>query len=151
MTKLDLYAPLDGTTVDLKTIPDEVFAKEMVGKGVSIAPTSSVLKAPCAGEVINIHSANHALSLRTEDGLDVLMHIGLDTVNLNGKGFHLKTAVGAKVKIGDELIAFDFSFLEKNAKSMLTEIVVSSSDKELEVTPVIGKKVNIIIDPNCKS
>ena len=146
MTKLDLYAPLDGTTVDLKTIPDEVFAKEMVGKGVSIAPTSSVLKAPCAGEVINIHSANHALSLRTEDGLDVLMHIGLDTVNLNGKGFHLKTAVGAKVKIGDELIAFDFSFLEKNAKSMLTEIVVSSSDKELEVTPVIGKKVTVGTD-----
>jgi len=146
MTKLDLYAPLDGTTIDLKTIPDEVFAKEMVGKGVSIAPTSSVLKAPCAGEVINIHSANHALSLRTEDGIDVLMHIGLDTVNLKGKGFHLKTFPGAKVKIGDELIAFDFSFLEKNAKSMLTEIVVSSSDKDLGVTPVIGKKVTVGTD-----
>ena len=145
-TTLDLYAPLDGTTVDLKTVPDEVFASETVGKGVSIAPSSSVLKAPCAGEVINIHSANHALSLRTEEGIDVLLHIGIDTVNLKGKGFHLKTAKGAKVKIGDELIAFDFSFLEKNAKSMLTEIVVSSSDKNLNVSPVIGKKVTVGTD-----
>jgi len=145
-TKIDLYAPLDGTTVDLKTIPDEVFASGAVGEGVSIAPTSCVLKAPCAGEVINIHSANHALSLRTADGINVLMHIGLDTVNLKGKGFHLKTAQGAKVQIGDPLIAFDFSFLEKNAKSMLTEIIVSSSDKDLQVSPVIGKKVTVGTD-----
>ena len=146
MTKLDIYAPLDGTTVDLKTIPDEVFAGGMVGEGVSIAPASAVLKAPCAGEVINIHRSNHALSLRTADGIDVLLHIGLDTVSLKGKGFHLKTSLGAKVKIGDPLIAFDFSFLEKNAKSMLTEVIVSAPDKALKVTPVIGKKVTVGTD-----
>ncbi len=140
---LVLYAPLTGTTVALEDVPDTVFAQKMVGDGISLQPTSDILKAPCAGKVTNIHPSHHALTLHTEDGIDVLMHIGLDTVEFKGKGFTLKTAEGKEVKIGDSLIEFDFAYLSQHAKSVLTEIIVTSSDKELTLKPEINKQVTV--------
>lgn len=140
---LVLYAPLSGTTVSLSDVPDEVFAQKLVGDGISLKPESDILKAPCAGKVTNIHPSHHALTLKSEEGIDVLMHIGLDTVEFKGKGFTLKTAEGKDVKIGDPLIEFDFAYLSKHAKSVLTEIIVTSPDKELTLKSEAGKQVTV--------
>ena len=138
---LTLYAPLSGKTVDLAKVPDEVFASKMAGDGLAILPSTNILKAPCDGEVINIHSSKHALSLRTKDSYDILIHIGLDTVKFKGQGFTVKVQNGGKVKKGDDLIEFDLDFLSRNAKSTLTEIIVTKSGQEVTVRPFIDKEV----------
>ena len=79
---LELYAPVSGKTQSIETVPDMVFAQKTIGDGISIAPSSFMLCAPCDGTIVNIHSSKHALTMRTEQGIDVLMHVGLDTVLL---------------------------------------------------------------------
>jgi len=86
-SRVALIAPLSGQLVPIEQVPDPVFAQKMVGDGVSIDPTSQTLLAPCDGEVIQLHPSNHAVTVKTADGLEVLMHIGLDTVTLRGEGF----------------------------------------------------------------
>lgn len=93
---VSLVAPISGVLVPIETVPDPVFAQKMVGEGISIDPLTDTLVAPCDGEVIHIHPAAHALTIRSADGLEVLTHIGLDTVHMKGEGF----TVG--VKVGDE-------------------------------------------------
>ena len=113
-----------GTSVlppsEIETIPDPVFAQKTIGDGISINPSSYILNAPCAGEISNIHSSRHALTIRTEQGIDILMHIGLDTVLLRGEGFDLKVKVGQTVKKGDPLIVFDPAVIKGHSKSLLT-------------------------------
>lgn len=140
---LVLYAPLSGHTVDLKEVPDLVFSQKLVGDGISIDPTSDILKAPCSGKVTNIHPSHHAITIRSEKGIDVLMHIGLDTVNLKGEGFHLKTEEGKEVEKGDPLISFDINYISQRAKSILTEIIVSSPDKDLKIEGMTSKRVTV--------
>jgi phosphotransferase system IIA component len=83
---LRLTAPLSGYLVSIESVPDPVFAQKMVGDGISIDPTTSVLNAPCDGEVVQLHPSQHAVTLKTPEGIEILMHIGLDTVELRGKG-----------------------------------------------------------------
>ncbi|MEY3330626.1 MAG: hypothetical protein RLZZ115_3511 [Cyanobacteriota bacterium] len=92
-----LKAPLSGHILPIEQVPDPVFAQKMVGDGISIDPVSQVLIAPCDGEVIQLHPSYHAVTLKTPEGLEVLMHIGLDTVTLRGQGF------SPKVKMGDRI------------------------------------------------
>src|SRR3954454_2054011 len=127
--KLQLLAPLSGQIWHLERIPDPVFAQKMVGDGLSIDPTDATLLAPCDGEVVALHAAGHAITLRTAEGAEVLLHIGIDTVTLKGEGFRPCVAVGEQVQAGDELIAFDLDFLATHAKSLLTQIVITNSDR----------------------
>jgi phosphocarrier protein FPr len=92
LASLILKAPLDGVVVPLEQVPDPVFSQKMVGDGASIDPTSQVLIAPCDGRVTQLHKAHHAVTLTTADGIELMMHIGLDTVNLKGEGFIAKVA-----------------------------------------------------------
>src|SRR3954464_3584210 len=101
----------------------------MVGDGLSIDPIHATLVAPCDGEVVSLHAAGHAISLRTAEGADVLLHVGIDTVTLKGEGFRPCVAVGENVRTGDALIAFDLDFLATHAKSLLTQIVITNSDR----------------------
>lgn len=138
---LEIYAPVSGKTVPIESVPDLVFAQKTIGDGISVAPSSYVLCAPCDGTVANIHSAHHALTIQTPQGIEVLMHIGLDTVLLKGEGFDVKTAVGRFVKTGDPLIAFDRDLIEQNGKSLLTEIVIANMDKTAGITAEVNKDV----------
>jgi phosphocarrier protein FPr len=138
VTRVDLKAPLTGVLVPIEQVPDPVFAQKMVGEGISIDPLSDRLLAPCDGEVIHLHHAAHAVTIRTLGDLEVLVHIGLDTVKMRGEGFDPKVKVGDEVRAGDELIAFDLDKVACGAKSLLTQIVIANSDLLTSFTPRAG-------------
>jgi multiphosphoryl transfer protein len=129
MAHMILRAPLSGQIWPLERVPDPVFAQKLVGDGVSIDPTDALLVAACDGDVVSLHSAGHALTLRTPDGLDVLMHVGIDTVTLKGEGFQPRVKRGDTVRAGTPLIDFDLDFLATHAKSLLTQIVIANSER----------------------
>jgi phosphocarrier protein FPr len=133
-----LKAPLSGYLVPIEQVPDPVFAQKMVGDGVSIDPTNQTLVAPCDGEVIQLHPAHHAVTLKTIDGLEVLIHIGLDTVALKGEGFTARAKVGDLVQLGTPLIDFDADYIALHAKSLLTQIVITNSDRVSQFLPYSG-------------
>src|ERR1700730_14552881 len=123
-----IRAPLSGQLLSLEDVPDPVFAQKVVGDGISIDPTTQQLLAPCDGQVSQLHRAGHAVTVTTDTGVDVLMHIGLDTVELKGQGFTPLVAVGDRVRAGDPLIEFDADFIATHAKSLLTQIIVTARD-----------------------
>ena len=135
---LRLVAPLSGFLLPIEQVPDPVFAQKMVGDGISIDPTSTVLVAPCEGEVIQIHPSLHAVTLKTTEGIEILMHIGLDTVELRGAGFTPKVQLGDRVTAGTPLIAFDIDYVARHAKSLLTQVVVTNSDRITEFVAQSG-------------
>jgi phosphoenolpyruvate-protein phosphotransferase len=126
---LVLRAPLSGIVVPLDDVPDPVFAQRMVGDGVSIDPVTTSLVAPCDGRVVQLHSAGHAVTLASNDGIEVLMHIGLDTVQLKGRGFTARVKAGDVVRAGDVLIDFDADYVATHARSLMTEIIITSTDR----------------------
>ena len=109
MATLELRAPVDGIILPLEQVPDPVFSQKMVGDGLAIDPLSQVLTAPCPGTVTQLHHAGHAVTLTTAEGIEILMHIGLDTVALKGLGFEPRVTLGQKVALGDALIARNLS------------------------------------------
>ena len=126
---LRITAPLSGQIWPLERVPDPVFSQKMVGDGLSIDPVDGVLIAPCDGEIASLHAAGHAVTLRTVEGIEILMHIGIDTVNLKGQGFRPRVKVGESVHAGATLIEFDLDFVATHAKSLLTQIVIANSER----------------------
>lgn len=137
--ELILRAPVSGVVYPLERVPDPVFAQKLMGDGLSIDPVDGTLRAPCAGEVVTLHPASHALTLRTAAGVEVLMHIGIDTVNLKGVGFTPHVKQGDKVEAGAALIDFDVDKLATTAKSLLTEIIISNDDAARIVERASGR------------
>jgi len=129
MPRLKLIAPLSGQVWPLERIPDPVFAQKMVGDGLSIDPSDAVLVAACDGKVVTVHAAGHAVTLVTPEGLELLMHVGIDTVTLKGEGFKPRVKAGDQVKQGAPLIEFDLDFMATHAKSLLTQVVVTNSER----------------------
>ena len=127
--RLSFVAPISGQVWPLDRVPDPVFAQKMVGDGLSIDPTDAVLIAACDGEVVALHAAGHAVTLRTPEGIDLLMHVGIDTVNLKGEGFRPLVKVGERVRAGAPLIEFDLDFVATHAKSLLTQVVIANSER----------------------
>jgi phosphoenolpyruvate-protein phosphotransferase len=138
VTHVLLVAPLTGVLVPIEQVPDPVFAQKMVGEGISIDPLSDRLLAPCDGVIAQLHPSHHAITIRTADGLEVLLHIGLDTVEMRGEGFTPKVSVGEQVRTGDELITFDLDKVATSAKSLLTQMVISNSERLASFTPRTG-------------
>jgi multiphosphoryl transfer protein len=125
MSILQILAPFDGWCSVLDEVPDPVFSGRMLGDGLAIDPTSGILIAPCAGEIITLPASAHAVSIRTAHGIDVLVHVGIDTVQLGGRGFEARVRPGASVRAGDELIRFDLDVVARGAKSLMTPVVVT--------------------------
>jgi phosphocarrier protein FPr len=128
MQKVILKAPLSGVIYSIEQVPDPVFSQKMVGDGLSIDPTDSTLFAPIDGTVTQIHSALHAVTLTHSSGLEVMMHIGLDTVSLKSKGFETLVTQGQEVKSGDPLIIFDMDYIATHAKSLMTQIILTNGE-----------------------
>jgi phosphoenolpyruvate-protein phosphotransferase len=124
-------APFDGWCAPLEEVPDPVFAGRMLGDGLAIDPTSGDLIAPCAGHIVTLPGTGHAVSIRSPQGIDVLIHIGIDTVQLRGRGFEARVKPGDIVKAGDALIRFDLDIVARSAKSLMTPIVVTTDGATL--------------------
>jgi phosphocarrier protein FPr len=135
---LILIAPVTGLIVPLEKVPDPTFAQKMVGDGVAIDPVGESLLSPCDGKVTQLHSAFHALTITSPEGIEVLMHIGLETVNLKGKGFTPKVKQGDVVKTGDPLIDFDADYIVHNATSLLTMVIVTNTELAESFLPGSG-------------
>lgn len=149
--RLEIVAPLSGILVPLETVPDPVFAQKMVGDGVSLDPTSGELLAPVAGTVTQLHRAHHALTITTDQGIEVLLHIGIDTVTLKGEGFTPKVSEGEKVAIGQTLISFDVDAVARKACSLLTQILIANVERVARFVPshglvVAGKSVALTLE-----
>jgi len=121
-----LLAPLAGWSTPLDEAPDEVFAARMLGDGVAIDPTAATLYAPCDGELTVVAAARHAVTLRTPEGCEILLHVGIDTVGLAGEGFELHVQQGAQVRAADALLSFDLDLLARRARSVLTPVIISA-------------------------
>ncbi|GAB3057624.1 glucose-specific PTS transporter subunit IIBC [Salinicoccus sesuvii] len=121
----DVYSPIEGEAVDLAEVPDQVFSEKMMGDGIAIKPSSGTVRAPFDGEIVTDFPTKHALGLVNEGGLELLIHFGLDTVNLKGEGFDLKVASGDKIKKGDVLMEVDLDHIRQNAKSDITPIIIT--------------------------
>lgn len=122
--RLVLLAPFPGWCMPLAEVPDEVFAHGLAGDGVAVDPTAGSLCAPCDGEVLPMKDARHALTLRAAAGIDVLVHVGIDTVGLRGEGFMLRVKAGERVRAGQELLRFDLDLLARRAPSLVSPIVL---------------------------
>ncbi len=127
MSNLTLVAPLAGWSTPLEESPDEVFAGRMLGDGLAIDPTGTTLYAPCDGELAAIPATKHAVTLRTSQGTEILLHVGIDTVGLGGEGFELHVREGQHVRAGERLLSFDLDLLARRATSLLTPILVVES------------------------
>jgi len=125
---LVLSSPLKGWIAPLDETPDAVFAERMLGDGLAIDPLGSTLHAPCDGRVIAVHATRHAVTLRADNGAEILMHVGLETVGLGGEGFEVHIKDGDAVKAGDKLISFDLDLLSQRAKSLITPVVITNPD-----------------------
>ncbi len=134
-----LQAPLTGWALPLGEVPDPVFSQGLAGPGYAIDPTVSVLKAPCAGEVVQLHRCLHALTVRRSDGLEVLMHVGIDTVKLNGQGFKPRVKVGDKVEAGAPLLEFDSDLIATRCRSLITVVVIPENPAVRGVSAAEGK------------
>ncbi|WP_067702316.1 PTS N-acetyl glucosamine transporter subunit IIABC [Erwinia sp. ErVv1] len=121
-----LVAPVSGEVVAIEQVPDEAFASKAVGDGLAIRPTSSIVVSPAAGTVVKIFNTNHAFCLETEKGVEVVVHMGLDTVALAGKGFTRLVEEGAVVTAGQPVLEMDLAWLNANARSMISPVVVSN-------------------------
>jgi multiphosphoryl transfer protein len=129
MPSIILNAPMDGWVTTLDQVPDAVFAERMLGDGVAIDPTGDGLYAPCAGTVTNVQPTGHALTLVTPEGAGLLIHIGLDTVALGGRGFTPCVTAGDVVAAGAPLIRFDLDILVCEARAVITPIVVTNPER----------------------
>ncbi|UEP21054.1 phosphoenolpyruvate--protein phosphotransferase [Burkholderia ambifaria] len=123
-----LHAPLTGPIVALADVPDPVFSGGMFGDGIGIDPLEGRLVAPCAGVVSHLARTGHALTITTPQGAEVLLHIGIDTVELNGQGFTAHVEAGARVAAGDLLIEFDQDAVARSAHSLVSVIAIANSD-----------------------
>jgi len=136
-----IMAPLTGEAVALEEVPDPVFAQKLTGDGVAIKPTEGVLVSPVSGTVAHLFPTSHAVVVVSDDGLEILMHIGIDTVKLNGEGFQPFVSAGDEVKAGDKLISFDLNLIEQKGYPTITPVVLTNGDKIAEQHVFIGKQV----------
>ncbi|WP_337874268.1 beta-glucoside-specific PTS transporter subunit IIABC [Exiguobacterium sp.] len=128
-------APLKGEVVSLETVRDEVFSSGAMGKGIAIMPSEGTVYAPFDGEIVTVYPSKHAIGLRSDTGVEVLIHIGLDTVKLNGKYFETLVTDGQKVKEGDSLVRFDMDAIAREGYDTITPIIVTNTDHYLDVLP----------------
>ncbi len=142
MNKITIASPLNGEVVPLTEVKDETFSSEMMGKGIAINPTEGKVVSPINGIVQMIFKTKHAIGLKSEDGAEILIHIGMDTVQLDGKHFIAHVKDGDKVKVGDTLVEFDMDAIKKEGYELVTPVIITNTMDYLEIVPKEIKSVN---------
>lgn len=123
MARINILAPLDGRVIDLADVPDEVFAQKMAGDGVAIEPLGGVAVAPLDGTLMALFPGGHAFGIVDDNGIELIVHIGLDTVELKGDGFECIATEGQQVQAGTPIVRFDRVRLEKLGKNVVSPVV----------------------------
>lgn len=132
MTRLTLHAPFAAWVSRLAEAPDEAFAAGMLGDGLLLDPLEGTVRAPFDGEVVSVAPSRHSVTLRHESGAEILIHLGIDTVSLGGRGFQQLASPGDLVRTGDELLKFDIDFVARNARSLTSPLIVLGDSIDIE-------------------
>lgn len=146
---LKLVAPITGKSIPLSEVPDPVFAQKMAGDGLAINPTGDVAVAPADGELTLVFNTKHAFALTTDTGAELLVHIGLETVTLNGEGFEQLVEQGTKVKAGTPIIKFDKEFIKSKGLPIVTPVLITNPDaftsiKAIENVDTVAGETSVI-------
>ncbi|MFC7394510.1 PTS sugar transporter subunit IIA [Scopulibacillus cellulosilyticus] len=128
VTEERVLAPINGKIVEIDQVPDPTFAQKMLGDGLAIIPVDGSITAPIDGEIVQLFPTKHAIGIRGNSGLELLIHIGLETVSMNGEGFTAHVQQGQKVKAGDLLIDVDLDQVKEKAADTITPIVITNMD-----------------------
>ena len=142
-TIVTIYSPINGKVIELKEVPDEAFAQKMVGDGCAIEPDKGSICSPIEGQLMNIFPTNHAIIFETIDGLEMIVHFGIDTVKLEGKGFQ-KLREPGPIKVGDEIVKYNLDEIKDNVPSTRSPIIINNMEKAEKIEVLsLGKIVKI--------
>ncbi|MEJ2459244.1 MAG: PTS glucose transporter subunit IIA, partial [Novosphingobium sp.] len=141
MPALVLKAPFAGRAMALSESPDPVFSQGLVGDGIAIDPSMGQVRAPCAGVIASLQASGHALTVRAQNGAELLIHVGVDTVNLKGAGFTLRASEGQTIAEGDVLIEFDMDAIRPKVPSLVSMMVVANGDDFTVADQAVGRTV----------
>ena len=142
-TIVTIYSPINGKVIELKEVPDEAFAQKMVGDGCAIEPDKGVICSPIEGQLMNIFPTNHAIIFETIDGLEMIVHFGIDTVKLDGKGFQ-KLREPGPIKVGDEIVKYNLDEIKDGVPSTRSPIIINNMEKVEKIEIIsLGKVVKI--------
>jgi PTS system sucrose-specific IIC component len=139
-----VYSPLKGRVIAMKDVPDETFSKEVLGKGVAIEPTEGKVVAPADAEISTLFDTNHAIGLTLDNGMEILIHIGINTVEMGGEGFTSHVFEGAKVKRGQTLITFDPELIKEKGYSVITPVIITNVDDYAEINQTAHDNVFLL-------
>ena len=139
--EITLVAPITGRTIDLSNVPDKVFAEKLAGDGIAIDPTGDVIVAPADGELTLVFKTMHAFAITLANGAELLIHIGIDTVSLNGEGFQQLVEAGKMVKAGTPIIKIDRDFILSKGLSLITPVLITNMDIVKELNTNVDKDV----------
>ncbi|MUV36394.1 Lactose permease [Lentibacillus sp. JNUCC-1] len=139
-----IYTPVNGEIIPITEVPDPVFSEKMMGDGIAIIPSDGRFTAPADGEIVQIPETKHAYGIRTTDNVEILVHIGLETVGLKGQGFKTHVEVGDTVKMGDLVITCDLEYIKEHAEHIITPVVITNTnDLKGNITPKTTKNAKI--------
>ncbi len=124
-----VYAPIDGQITLLENVPDPTFSEKLIGDGIAIEPMNDLITSPVNGEVCMVFPTKHAIGLRMDDGTELLIHIGIETVNLNGKGFETFVRKGQRVRMGQKLVSFDRKLVV--TEGFLTTVMILATNRKV--------------------
>ena len=136
---LSLIAPANGKVIPLENSEDRAFAEKLVGDGIALMPSEGNFRCPANGRIAGVAEALHAYSIETEEGIDLLVHIGIDTVELMGEGYSPAVKTGDTVKAGDPLCTVDMELLKKCGYSLCTPVVICDMEKVSDFKPLYGE------------
>ena len=135
-SKLTIIAPADGKLLPLSEVPDPVFAQKMAGDGVAIEVAGDTIVAPADGELTLVFGTKHAFALTLENGIEMLVHVGIETVSLNGEGFEQLAEQGTKVKAGTPILKIDREFIKSKGCPLTTPVLITNPDVTESITPM---------------
>ncbi len=138
--ELALFAYMDGTAISLSGVEDEVFSKKILGDGFAIIPSGNEIYAPCDAVIDTVFDTNHAISMTSNEGIEILIHCGIDTVKLGGEGFEPCVKAGDRVARGEVILKFDPKVIKDNGYFITTPIVILNSDRFLLTSVSMGDR-----------
>lgn len=137
--QITIVSPVSGEVVDLDQVNDQIFSGRTVGDGCAVIPEDKLICAPCDGKIIQIIETNHAFCILSDDGLEILVHIGLDTIKLKGAGFKKLKEEGTHVKTGEPIMEVDFSYLRQQGKEIITPVLITNMEQVASMKICKGK------------